>query len=326
MELVTIAAFQGMNNISPGVSEGVATPKRIVDALPMPDGKLKVRQGYEKIIAMADCSGLWKSHGTGRVYCIGDGSLCLVNLSTRTATPILTISMPAERIYCATDGLVDFIGNRFWLTAIEGGVARTMGQSIDDLQALAWQTTEEDGLVLFMKDSAGQETVIPHPGEFAHKPTPMDFLCIGHGRMWGARGKQALYSFPVVVEWWEDQANHFEFTADVTMIAHVAGGTFIGTETETIFLTGTDPAQMGSVTKQWLGVAKDSLVIAPKITDMPTDTPTWMNTEGNVVAGMPDGSIVELTRERVNATPESKGAAGVVSINGVQTLLYRIKE
>ena len=153
----------------------------------------------------------------------------------------------------------------------------------------------------------------------------MKFLCDGHGRLWGAIGNKVFYSHPSLVEWWEYQNNFFEFLEDITMIAPVQGGVFIGTTNSLAFLQGSSPEEMQLISKKWVGVFEHSLVKAPALMDAPPDSPTWMGVDGVVTLGLPDGSIRELTREVIKANPAA-GAAGHINIEGVSTLLYRIEE
>ena len=327
MSQLTINSFAGMNNYSGRFVDKTQTiePINIVDAIPTLDGSLEVRKGSELVISLSDCSNLWKSPGTNMILAVVDNHLVEVDLMNLTTNSILTIPSNTDKVYYVNIGNVDFCGNSYWLAAIEHGVARTMGQSINDLQSMNWQKTD-NGLVLYLKNADGEETAYAHPGEFAHAPNPMDFLCYGHGVLWGGRDKKVVYSYPGLYEWWEDAENYFEFPTEIRMIYPIANGMFIGLADQVIFLEGTDTSSMQGRTVDWDGVIKGSLVVAPKIADMPVDVPTWMNEDGFIIAGLPDGTVKDITKERVQVTPVSNSAAGVIKIDGVDALLYQIEE
>lgn len=319
-----IYSFSGMNNVSPFVSRGVAYPETIMDAIPSINGKLIKRPGYEKKIALTNGSDLWSSPRTGFSYCIDNGFLCTVNFQTFTVSQILQVpDIQTEKVYYFNHGDIDYAGNRYWLTAIENGVPRKFGQLADDLQNLNWHETE-NGRVLYLIDSAGNETFIPHPGEFVHAPEPMNFLSCAHGRCWGCRGNKLFYSHPLMMEWWEDDKNYFEFLNDITMLAFTPSGIFVGTEKETVFFFGRDPAQVETKIVSYTGVVKNSLVFVPSINEMPNEIPLWMNTESHIVAGLPDGNIVELTKEKINIEKPTFHGNGCIVIDGMQHILFRI--
>jgi hypothetical protein len=318
MSQQTINQIVGMNTFNSFINaDGVAVPSRITDAVPHESGRVISRDVPTQVIALTSASNLWKSKGTGLTYCIDEGYLCVVNWNTSTVTILMEITHPESRVFYENFGTIDFIGNEFWHTAVENGAVREWGASIDVLNSMDWQTTP-NGLVLYRGDD-----VIPHPSDFAHKPNLMKGFKIAHGRLWGYYGRRLIYSEPLAYEWFVDDENHFDFDTNVTMYAPVSGGAFVGTVNETYFLSPTGDAQ---VVKDYNGVQENSLLYAPKIKDMPKDTPCWLDENGFVVAGMPDGQLVQITKERIKTTPHGTCRAGVIMQDNIQTLLFRIGE
>jgi len=310
-----------MNNISGGVlGNNTAVPDTIINALPTLDGSLDVRDGFTKKISITGCSDLLHSKGSGNTYCIANGYLALIDLTTYTVTANLkTVTSSNDPVYMINVGDIDYLSNGIWLTAVEGRATRQWGESVTEMQALDWQSTE-NGSELFLNG-----TVTQHPGEFVHVPIPMSHLTLGHGRAWGSSGRFVYYSRPESVEWWENQVNFFEFGAPVTMICKVAGGVFIGTDEEMVFLAGTDPAAMElDDNKKYVGVVNHSLTISSSLRELPEKTPTWMGKDGLIYAGTPDGQILDLTKERVKVTPGNTGRASEITMQNIKLLLYRI--
>ncbi len=317
--------FLGMNNMSGGVfPDSPAVPDLISDAVSCYDGIMRKRAGQRIVLPFTSASDIWKSPVTGNIYMVDGGSLNILSRDFSEVSPIHDVPM-GGKVYYVSVGDKDYMGNEEWFLVVHNKVAGPVGQSITELNEMPWETTSE-GLVLYLKNPAGEETVVPHPSEFAHTPMPLKYLCHRHGRLWGARGNKVFYSHPMLVDWWDDKKCFFEFTSEVKVLVLVQGGVFVGTEDRVEFLQGTDPAEMYPRVVSWEGAVEHSMVISPKSSEMPAETPLFMTTDGYIVACFPDGNLGHVTRDRLLISPHEQCRAGRIKMNGVDTLLFKIKE
>ena len=316
----SVTSFSGMDNITPGVRGSIAHPLSIIDALVDGTGELSVRGGSSKVASLTGCKNLWRSPGTGYTYCTDAGYLYTWNGASFTV--VRTISGEGK-VYFANIDKIDYCGNKHWLAAIDRGIAKVWGESANNMQNMNWQSSE-NGSVLFLRDSFGEETVIPHPGELVHAPLPFDCITAAHGRIWGVRGNKVIYSYPLVYDWFEDVTNNIDFLNETTMIAPTSAGLFVGTTKEVYFFQGTSPEESIGRIVSSSGALKDSLVISKSFLEFPDNTPVWMEANGNIVAGTIDGQIVPLTKNRVQINSPAECSAGQVTINGTQIILQRV--
>ncbi len=325
MQKIDLHVFNGMNNVSGRVSETTATPIFLQDAISLYTGTLQQRPGQQKLLDLINANNIWKDKN-GTVFLISDDKLNILDIPNKTVIPIFDTEINfSYKVYYTEINDVIYCGNKHWLTAIESKESRPIGQSLLDLHGLDWKNTP-NGKVLYLENSAGEETIVPHPGEFAHPPKPVDLLTQGFGRLLGSRGSKVFYSYPILVEWWEDTTNFLDVDEDVTMIAFVSNGMYIGTTDSIIFCSGTDVTKTSLNTVSYLGAIKNAVVKAPKSLDLPKDTPIFMNTEGNIVACLPGGQLQDITKDKLIVQPPSISDTGVIQIDGIDTLLFKIKE
>lgn len=165
--------------------------------------------------------------------------------------------------------------------------------------------------------------VEPLPSFMCSPPPFLENLCYAFGRIWGSLGSDVYYSQPFNLGWFKLASNRYSFEDNVTMIAKVPTGLFIGMEHRTRFLSGTIPEQM---TQQDAGAGsvKGTLVYANNMPELGwtlgtpmkdfTDVPIWVTTEG-VVVGSSTGKFFNLTKNKLKMALPGRGAS-----------LYRIRE
>lgn len=160
------------------------------------------------------------------------------------------------------------------------------------------------------------DTVEPLSTYRCYPPNPMHLIAYEFGRLWASVGNQLYYSEPYRPDLFK-QNSFFSYNEEITMIApvttqstpgsYVAGGIYVGLKSRTIFLAGSNPAQMvernvGS------GAIKGSLAYCQNVPDLGNNIPAWIATDG-VVIGDAFGNVKSLTAERVRIAPGSNGAA-----------------
>lgn len=194
--------------------------------------------------------------------------------------------------------------------------------------ALVWATDENEPifyLVGAVDKIVDIPTVEPLPSFLCSPPPKMSNLCYGFGRMWGGSDNVLYYSEPYELGWFKPAANYFEFDSEITMIARVATGLFIGMADKTKFLAGTEPHQM---TEHYAGAGSIAGTLAyannlPELGDVLgtpekgfVDVPVWRTTDG-VVAGNVSGRLYNLTKHKLRMGVPERGASLYRNLNGV---------
>lgn len=191
--------------------------------------------------------------------------------------------------------------------------------------------TEANGEVLYRAQVLTNTTTsIYYNGSILRTPLDTQFcqhapagqlVRYAHGRLWVAQGKFVFYSKPHGYELF-DLRDYLGFTSDVTMFAPVQDGIFIGTETETSFIAGTDPKEMRLLTKYAVGVVPGTLAYVPSnqvkalATINEEYSPVW-TTHTGIVAGVSGGLVIDLTSERYTLDKAVQGAALYRHHNGI---------
>lgn len=176
-------------------------------------------------------------------------------------------------------------------------------------------------------------TVEPCPSLMCSPPPYLSNLCYAFGRIWGSNGSTVYYSEPFKLGWFRTSANRFEFEDEVTLIAKVPTGLFIGMRNKTRFYAGTEPEKM-RVSDAGAGSIPGTLAYVnnmPELGDVLgtpekgyVDVPVWRTTEG-IVAGNALGRLYNLTKNKlIFGTPE-RGASLYRNFGGVLQILTSSK-
>jgi len=177
------------------------------------------------------------------------------------------------------------------------------------------------------------QTVEPCPSLMCSPPPFLSNLCYAFGRVWGASGKTVYYSQPFEFGWFRLAANRFEFESDVTVIAKVPTGLFIGMKNKTRFLMGTEPEQMQQM-DAGAGSVPGTLAYCnnvPYLADILgtpekgyVDVPIWVTAEG-IVAGNASGRFFNLTKNKLMFGTPERGASLYRDQKGVFQFLSSFK-
>lgn len=202
--------------------------------------------------------------------------------------------------------------------------------------ALVWATDADEGIFYLVGDTSqivDIPTVEPLPSLMCSPPPYLENLCYAFGRIWGSSGSTVYYSEPFKPGLFNLNANKFDFDSEVTVIAKVPTGLFIGMEDRTRFLAGTKPEQMQQ-TDAGAGAVKGTLAYCnnlPELGDVLgtpekgfVDVPVWVSLEG-IVAGNQSGKLYNLTKNKVKMSIPDSGAALYRNMNGVFQYLTSFK-
>jgi len=203
---------------------------------------------------------------------------------------------------------------------------------------LVWMT-DPNGSQFFL---AGQlDTIVgmvqssePLPSFLCSPPPYMEYITFAFGRVWGNVDNILYYSEPFNSGWFRLQLNKFEFDQNITLIAQVPTGLFVGCEDETIFLTGTDPAQMtqslagkGAIpgTLKYCNNVPELGDILSPAERIHVNVPIWVSQEG-IVIGNASGRLFNLTQQKVKFRPGERGASAYRMKNGEFQYLTSFKQ
>lgn len=194
--------------------------------------------------------------------------------------------------------------------------------------ALVW-ATDQNGYVFSLVGAVDTivdiPTVEPLPCFMCSPPPNMGVLMYAFGRIWGADGDTLYYSEPYQFGWFKLNSNFFRFESDITLLAAVSTGVFVGMADKTVFLRGTDPGQMEQI-GAGAGSVKGTLAYCnnlPELGDVlgtpekgHVNVPVWRTYEG-IVAGNISGRLFNLTKHKLRMSDSSEGAALFRMRNGV---------
>jgi len=177
-------------------------------------------------------------------------------------------------------------------------------------------------------------TVEPLPSFLCSPPPFMENLTYAYGRIWGSNGPSVYYSEPFHFGWFKLTSNRFDFEDNVTLIAKVPTGMFIGLKSKTYFLAGTEPAKMAQM-EAGAGAVKGTLAYCnnmPYLSDIMgtqekviNDVPVWRSEDG-IVAGNTSGRLFILTKNKLNMGTPEHGASLYRDLNGVIQFLTSSKQ
>lgn len=198
--------------------------------------------------------------------------------------------------------------------------------------SLVW-VTEKDEPVFYQVGATDIITSIPTseplPTFLCGPPPNMTNLMYAFGRLWGSVGSTVYYSEPYRPGLFNLNTNKFDFISDITLLASVPTGIFVGTDEATLFLAGTDPKKMtesraGAGSVKWtleycnnVPYLADILGTSEKVF---TDVPIWRTHDG-IVAGNISGRLFNLTKDKLRMGKVSKGASLFHQLNGYFTYL-----
>jgi hypothetical protein len=175
-------------------------------------------------------------------------------------------------------------------------------------------------------------TLFPIKGRLFGSPPMATILEYFNGRIYLGSGRTIwateLYLYNIV----DKTRNFWQFEADLTMIAAVTDGLYVGTEGGLYFISGPQFDQMRRINVLGDGVLPGTLVKAPKeLVDpqgrqdiaqvLPSDTAAVFMTAAGLVAAMSGGQVFNLTQTRVQFPVAQTGSALFRKQDGINSYL-----
>ena len=202
--------------------------------------------------------------------------------------------------------------------------------------AIVWVTDADEGIfyrVGAVSKIVDLPTVEPLPSFMCSPPPFLENLCYAFGRMWGSVGPDVYYSQPFKLGWFKLTSNKFSFDSEVTMIAKVSTGLFVGMQDRTRFLAGTEPDQMVQ-SDAGAGSIRGTLAYCNNLPELGwtlgtaeksfSDVPVWLTVEG-IVIGSPTGKFFNVTKNKLKMGIPSRGASLYRNLEGVIQYLTSFK-
>ena len=203
--------------------------------------------------------------------------------------------------------------------------------------AIVWATDADEGIfyrVGVTSQIVDIPTVEPLPTFLCSPPPYLENLCYAFGRMWGSSGSDVYYSEPFKPSLFKLASNKFSFDSNVTLIAKVPTGLFIGMSDRTVFLAGAEPSQMVQ-SDAGAGSVRGTLDYCNNLPDLGSvlgtpekgfvDVPVWLTTEG-IVAGNGSGKLYNLTKNKIKMPIPSQGSSLYRNLDGVFQFLTSFRE
>lgn len=202
--------------------------------------------------------------------------------------------------------------------------------------ALIW-VTDSDEYLFYLVGAVDTivdlPTVEPLPSFLCSPPPYLENLCYAFGRIWGSNGSDVYYSQPFKFGWFK-VSNKFSFDSNITLIAKVPTGLFIGMEDRTRFLAGTEPEQMVQ-SDAGAGSIKNTLAYCNNMPELGwtlgtpekdfTDVPLWLTTEG-IVVGNGSGKFFNITKNKIKMSIPQQGASLYRNLEGKIQFLTSFKK
>jgi hypothetical protein len=202
--------------------------------------------------------------------------------------------------------------------------------------AIVWVTDADEGIFYRVGETSqivDIPTVEPLSTFLCSPPPYLENLCFAFGRMWGSSGTDVYYSEPFKPGLFKLASNKFSFESNVTLIAKVPTGLFVGMADRTRFLGGTEPGKMVQ-SDAGSGSISGSLAYCNNLPDLGStlgtpekgfvDVPVWLTVEG-IVAGNQSGKLYNLTKNRIKMGVPARAASLYRNFEGVFQFLSSFK-
>ena len=158
------------------------------------------------------------------------------------------------------------------------------------------------------------QPVLGIPVRTRHLGPPPAGQALGYfnGRLYVASGQFLWYSLPYEYELFDLASGYLAFTSQVKTIAPVSDGLFVGSENETVFLAGSDPAEFVRLKVAGYGtvLGTEREIPVHYLLDGKLQAPAWMwASKRGVCMGTSGGVFKELTGGRYQLPAASSGAS-----------------
>lgn len=142
------------------------------------------------------------------------------------------------------------------------------------------------------------------------EPRSGSLLATFNGRIYIARNDTVIFTEPLRYGVTRPAQGIYMLPSNVTLLAPVPDGVYVGYEGAVVFLAGTDPYDVSQVAvSSHTPVPRAMTYIPGERLGVPQRlVPVWWGVDGVMVAGLPGGQVRELTRDRLAVPNHQAGA------------------
>lgn len=154
-----------------------------------------------------------------------------------------------------------------------------------------------------------------------------DLLQYYRGRLYGAKGDVVYFSEPLQYGQIRMASNFIPFGDEVTIIAPVMDGLFIGTKSSTYFISGDSPDKFSLINTSHFGSIKGTLVMIDASLfgiEAAGKLPYWFIETGGVI-GLPGGQLKKVHENRVAMDKFTEGSSLFKRSHGVNQVISALR-
>jgi hypothetical protein len=246
-------------------------------------GRIGRRKGFSATDRIEDIHSMWCDKGEC-LFAMGT-SLCVM-APDYSYTAVATVTAGAKI------GYVQVAQRAFWVNGHEKGVVENSENSSWDKGTYVGPDTHR---------------------QFSGPPIG-NLLAYRAGRMWISEGPIIWFSEPYSLNLFDLTRGFMPLEHNVTMMQFVRDGAFVGTEQSILFFQGSNPEDVTPIKLADYGVIRgtDISVDGEEIGEgnLTGKSVIWTSPAG-VCVGFPDGTMINVTRNRISY-PSSMQGAGLV--------------
>lgn len=195
--------------------------------------------------------------------------------------------------------------------------------------AVAIYLTEPNGELLYMaREVAAPGTYGIYPNMLGAgrrlettglaAPPPGHLVEHHSGRIYISRGSYVFFTEPLRYDLVDPATGVLAFDGDTTLLESVQDGLYVSAPAGTFYLQGTDPYDLRQIRVSGHQAIPGTATRAPGYAlDVGHDVPVWWDAQGKLVAGLPGGTLQELTADRLDGGRHQVGASFIRHHNGM---------
>lgn len=250
------------------------------------------------------------------------------SISRRKGYAQVLAAAGAHSIFAMKGGNLLYVRNKvLYLLFPDGTTTQLMELSTDDrmyyAQVLDVYCSNGTDRVIIEQEAVASAWVVPgfsgpQTSRTFSPPRPGKFLLVFAGRLWLAAGQLVYFSEPGSPRRFDLSSGFLQFPEEVTMLAAVESGLFVGTASGVTWVNGSDPEKMEPTIVLQERPIKDSNVSATSaviagIRDNPyySGTVQLFLTRSGLWCGTKAGSVIRVSDNRL-PLPEASGGCAVV--------------
>lgn len=236
--------------------------------------------------------------------------------ATDIAVPVQTVWGTGDHLFCVIADTLYAVGSGWALSALQGGLTQGVDMAFKAVESQVYfsngyQTGIIDLDSMTTKAWQGQAYVGPPTSRSFSDPPAGHLIEYYAGRMWIGAGNILYFTEPFALSWVDMAKNLIPFRSRLRVVREVRSGLVISSSQALYFFGGSNPDDM-QVHKLALYPAIEGTDVALEGEDMPEEMQgggVILTTTQGICVVDEAGSFRNLTRDRIDYPPGSKGCA-----------------